>query len=194
VKSTWDVLFSYFSVHREALPAHCSRCSRRINEGFCRADQGIPTLCYMWWGNFHFELENKSLYWISSLFSPPPPPPPEIKTCSGWSPMQGMIPLPMLITPQSLVWLEGLYCSLVPICVKLMYTLRCSTRRIVGIATVSRPEHRIAQTRELACTKIVLPQVIARGLHLVCFMYFIYILCAFKTWTSPRSPMTTRLL
>ena len=40
------------------------------------------------------------------------------------------------------------------------YTLHCSTRRIVEIATTSRPEHRVAQTREVACTiKIVLPQV-----------------------------------
>ena len=51
------------------------------------------------------------------------------------------------------------------------YTLHCSTRRIVGIATISRAEHRVAQTREVACTKIVLPQVIARGLHLVCYKY-----------------------
>ena len=41
-----------------------------------------------------------------------------------------------------------------------------STRRIVGICTLSRQEHRVAQTREVACTKIVLPQVIARGLPL----------------------------
>ncbi|KAL5502884.1 hypothetical protein EMCRGX_G009733 [Ephydatia muelleri] len=40
-----------------------------------------------------------------------------------------------------------------------------STRRIVGITTLSRPEHRVAQTREVACTEIVLPQVIARGLN-----------------------------
>ena len=55
--------------------------------------------------------------------------------------------------------------------------LHCSTCRIVGIATISRPEHRVAQTREVACTKIVLPQVIARGLHLVCYMCFINIVC-----------------
>eukprot|EP00731_Ephydatia_muelleri_P008112 Em0004g450a len=41
-----------------------------------------------------------------------------------------------------------------------------STRRIVGICTLSRQEHRVAQTREVACTKIVLPQVIARGLNI----------------------------
>ena len=38
-----------------------------------------------------------------------------------------------------------------------------STNRIVGISTVSRTDHGIAQTRELQCTKIVIPQVIARG-------------------------------
>eukprot|EP00731_Ephydatia_muelleri_P023616 Em0015g1199a len=41
-----------------------------------------------------------------------------------------------------------------------------STHRIVGIATLSRQDHRVAQTREVACTKIVLPQVIARGLNI----------------------------
>lgn len=38
-----------------------------------------------------------------------------------------------------------------------------STHKIVGISTLSKPEHVIAQTRELACTKLVLPQVISRG-------------------------------
>ena len=37
------------------------------------------------------------------------------------------------------------------------------THKIVGIATVSRQEHRVAQTRELECTKRVLPQVLKRG-------------------------------
>eukprot|EP00731_Ephydatia_muelleri_P035532 Em0133g2a len=41
-----------------------------------------------------------------------------------------------------------------------------STYRIVGISTLSRQQHRVAQTREVACTKIVLPQVIARGLNI----------------------------
>jgi hypothetical protein len=40
-----------------------------------------------------------------------------------------------------------------------------STHKIVGIATVSRTEHRVAQTRELECTRRVLPQVIQRGLQ-----------------------------
>ena len=38
-----------------------------------------------------------------------------------------------------------------------------STKKIIGIATVSRAAHTIAQTRELACTKIVIPEVMARG-------------------------------
>ena len=41
--------------------------------------------------------------------------------------------------------------------------LYCSTLKIVGIATISRDEHSVAQTRELECTKVVLPQVIDRG-------------------------------
>ena len=38
-----------------------------------------------------------------------------------------------------------------------------SNKRIVGISTVSRREHHTAQTRELAATKLVLPQVLYRG-------------------------------
>ena len=37
---------------------------------------------------------------------------------------------------------------------------------LLEISTLSRQQHRVAQTREVACTKIVLPQVIARGLLL----------------------------
>ena len=38
-----------------------------------------------------------------------------------------------------------------------------STHKIVGISTISRAEHSVPQTREVACTKEVLPQVISRG-------------------------------
>ena len=38
-----------------------------------------------------------------------------------------------------------------------------STKKIVGVSTVSRSDHGVAQTRELVCTKFVLPQAIARG-------------------------------
>ena len=38
-----------------------------------------------------------------------------------------------------------------------------STHRIVGISTIARSEHSVPQTREVACTKAVLPQVIAQG-------------------------------
>ncbi|KAL5494100.1 hypothetical protein EMCRGX_G015373 [Ephydatia muelleri] len=41
-----------------------------------------------------------------------------------------------------------------------------STHRIVENSTLSRQQHRVAQTREVACTKIVLPQVIAQGLSI----------------------------
>ena len=33
----------------------------------------------------------------------------------------------------------------------------------MGISTISRPDHPTAQTKELQCTKVVLPQVLARG-------------------------------
>ena len=39
-----------------------------------------------------------------------------------------------------------------------------STHKILGISTVARPDHVIAQTRELECTKVVILQVIARGI------------------------------
>ena len=39
-----------------------------------------------------------------------------------------------------------------------------STHKIIGISTISRTEHNTAQTRELACTKEVLPQVLSRGM------------------------------
>ena len=42
-------------------------------------------------------------------------------------------------------------------------TLTYSTLKIIGIATVSRADHPIAQTRELECTKVVVPQVVNRG-------------------------------
>ena len=38
-----------------------------------------------------------------------------------------------------------------------------STMKIIGISTNSRGEHQVAQTRELECTKLVVPQVIAWG-------------------------------
>ena len=41
-----------------------------------------------------------------------------------------------------------------------------STRKILSISTVSRSMHSVAQTRELVCTKIVLPQVIDRGMYI----------------------------
>ena len=43
-------------------------------------------------------------------------------------------------------------------------TLPNSTHRVDGISTISRREHSTAQTRELQCTKAVIPQVIARGM------------------------------
>ena len=39
----------------------------------------------------------------------------------------------------------------------------CSTQKIVGVATISRTDHSVAQIREVACTKVVIPQVTNRG-------------------------------
>ena len=39
----------------------------------------------------------------------------------------------------------------------------CSTKKVIGVVTKSRKEHLIAQTHEFACTKELLPQVIATG-------------------------------
>lgn len=38
-----------------------------------------------------------------------------------------------------------------------------STKKILGISTISRPDHAVAQTRELQCTMKVIPQVTNRG-------------------------------
>ena len=42
-----------------------------------------------------------------------------------------------------------------------MLDMPLSTIRIVGILTISRDEHNVAETRE--CTKAVIPQIVARG-------------------------------
>ena len=46
----------------------------------------------------------------------------------------------------------------------------------VGISTIARTEHNVAQTREVACTKVVIPQVIARG-RLINFEDGLLLLC-----------------
>ena len=38
-----------------------------------------------------------------------------------------------------------------------------STKKVIGVSTVSRKEHSTAQTRELVCTRAVLPQVLEKG-------------------------------
>ncbi|XP_064401110.1 uncharacterized protein LOC135347149 [Halichondria panicea] len=42
-----------------------------------------------------------------------------------------------------------------------------SNKKILGISTLSRAEHSTAQTRELACTKLVIPQVQSRGIEVI---------------------------
>jgi hypothetical protein len=44
------------------------------------------------------------------------------------------------------------------------------TMKTVGISTISRHDHHVAQTRELECTKVVVPQVIAR--YIQCHVYY----------------------
>ena len=75
-----------------------------------------------------------------------------------------------------------------------MYTLPCaafsslmcinisSTHRVVGITTMSRKEHQTAQTRELACTKQVLPQVVERG-RSYCFHKYSKVVIIMYTYT-----------
>ena len=75
--------------------------------------------------------------------------------------MPGMIQHQMLTTALLCVCLEG----------KTVVTNGCddcyfafvSNKKVVGIATKSRKEHPVAQTRELACMQVVMPQVLGRG-------------------------------
>ena len=53
-----------------------------------------------------------------------------------------------------------------------------SNKRILACSTVSRKEHSIAQTREVVCTKLVLPQVLEQGLYFdSSFSHFLDNLC-----------------
>lgn len=79
---------------------------------------------------------------------------------SGLSLMQGMTQQQMPTIQRFHASLEGILVQSVP---NTMPCLLFSTHRIVGISTISRTEHLVPQTREVACTKSVLPQVIARG-------------------------------
>lgn len=92
---------------------------------------------------------------------------------SGSSLTQGTTPQLMPTTRQYLAFLEG-YMFLHSVCVNrsIKPLLRCSTHKIVGISTIAQIEHPVAQTQELACTKCVLPQVIACGLCLTLIIIF----------------------
>ena len=56
--------------------------------------------------------------------------------------------------------MHGMISQLWGSCHQLIKFLCHSTHKIVGISTISWAAHATAQTRELACTKYVLPQVI----------------------------------
>ena len=80
--------------------------------------------------------------------------------------MQGMIPLLMPIILWYLVHLEGtcIYCLCTETCMySIIFYIHVQHREGVGISTISITEHSVAQTRELACTKLVFPQVINQG-------------------------------
>ncbi len=59
----------------------------------------------------------------------------------------------------------------------MLYLTFISTKRIVGCSNVSRTEHNCAQTREVACTKKVLPQVLEKGINMSMSFLFILYMC-----------------
>ena len=80
--------------------------------------------------------------------------------CSWSSLMPGMTQQLMPISQLYRVFLEGTC-----ICSVFYFTLyiNFSIHKIVGCVTLSKKEHTCAQTRELACTKEVLPLVLSKG-------------------------------
>ena len=93
---------------------------------------------------------------------------------SGSSLMQGTTPPPTPTILLCLVSLESMTKQFT--CHQffhILYIYIYSTHKILGISTYSRTEHSIPQTRELACTKAVLPQVREnRGLlHIWCTVH-----------------------
>ena len=84
---------------------------------------------------------------------------------SGWLQMLGMIRRQMHITRRSLVCQEGIW-EFVVSWMRIIHTFiqHPSTNQILACSTVSRKEHQTAQTRELQCTKEVLPQLLEQGI------------------------------
>ena len=80
--------------------------------------------------------------------------------------MQGMTLLPRPITLQPLWEIYNIHTN-----IHILYCSFYRTQKIVGISTISWTEHLVPQTREVACTKEVLPQVIARGYSICIYMY-----------------------
>ncbi len=68
------------------------------------------------------------------------------------------------------------------ICHCIYFVCIFSTKKILGISTLSRPEHSTAQTREMACTRDVVPQVQSRGLSRYTWMHII-IIAKFRHWS-----------
>ena len=78
--------------------------------------------------------------------------------------MLAMILLQMHTTVRFHVYLGG-NVFYVPAVTEIYYHMFVySTHKILGCVTLSRKDHICAQTRELACTKLVLPQVMAKSI------------------------------
>ena len=79
----------------------------------------------------------------------------QMPTILLWSVYQGGKLLPMICVHSKIQTLSSF--------------ILCSNKKVIGICTKSRKDYAIAQTRELACTRALLPQVIAKGRNLFFF-------------------------
>ena len=92
--------------------------------------------------------------------------------------MHGMIPQPIHTTIQCYACLEGMLVEVLGFLSSVDKLFMChSTHKIVGISTISRAAHATAQTRELACTKVVLPQVIDKVSSCACVKFCVNRVC-----------------
>ena len=96
---------------------------------------------------------------------------------SGLSLMLGMTPQLMPSTQPFPVYRAGRIHLATCVYSFIIIISICSTHKIIGVSTVSRKEHSTAQTRELECTKRVLPQVQRRGMCTCICIPVMFILC-----------------
>ena len=140
------------------------------------ASEGTWTLCLMLWKHpwgqplrrwNHFQITKRKERWLHVFPYPSCQPCSHPSTvgyhwCKAWLhckslPHNSTLPLRKVILYHCAYIQCGVGCF--------------STHRIVGISTISRTEHSVPQTREVACTKEVLPQVIAQGYSTTRFYY-----------------------